>query len=101
MHSIRHACRVRHAAPKAPVLWLQKELEQQSETVQRMLHSASTGAAKVMARKMLDTLKREAVAFEETQRLLKGGPGPAPSPSALHQGSLTNASKPTSNVTVV
>ncbi len=75
----------------------QKEVEQQSETVQRMLHSASTGAAKVVARKLLDTLKREAVAFEES---LKGGPGPAPSPSAVLQGPPTNASKSSSNITV-
>ena len=58
---------------------MQKDLQQQSETVQNMLNSASTGAAKVVARKLLDTLKREAVAFEDAQ---KAHPGPAPSPSA-------------------
>ena len=59
------ACRVTHVTDQECVSCLQKEVEQQSETVQRMLHSASTGAAKVVARKTLDTLKREAVAFEE------------------------------------
>ena len=91
------ACRVTHVTDQECVSCLQKEVEQQSETVQRMLHSASTGAAKVVARKTLDTLKREAVALEE---LLKGGPGPAPSPSAVPQGPPINASKLSSNMTV-
>ena len=66
-----------------------------------MLHSASTEAAKVIARKLLDTLKREAVAFEESQSALKGGPGPAPAPSAVVQGLSNNGTMLPSNNTVV
>jgi len=74
---------------------MQKDLQQQSEIVQDMLNSASTGAAKVVARKLLDTLKREAVAFEDAQ---KSHPGPAPSPSAevMEEGQPSNS---TSDVT--
>ena len=71
---------------------LQEEVEQQSEIVQEMLHSASTGAAKVIARKLLDTLKREAVAFEDLQTAQKAAIGQAPSPAAVLQ-SGNNASE--------
>lgn len=88
-------------APKSVSLQSQKLLEQQSQDVQRMLHSASTGAAKVVARKLLDTLKREAVAFEESQSALKGSPGPAPAASAVIQGLSSNATVSRLNNTVV
>ena len=45
--------------------------------MQQMLNSAATGAAKLVARKLLDTLRREALAFEDEQRALHA---PAPSP---------------------
>lgn len=76
------------------VLVVQENLEQQSERVQEMLGSAFTGAAKVVARKLLDTLKREAVAFEDEQRAQYLAP--APSPSAALEGLPSNI---TSNTT--
>ena len=45
--------------------------------MQQMLNSAATGAAKLVARKLLDTLRREAVALEDEQRAIQA---PAPSP---------------------
>ena len=58
-------------------LMTQGQLERYAEPVQQMLDSAATGAAKLVARKLLDTLKREAVAFEDKQR---ADHAPAPSP---------------------
>ncbi|CAK0783338.1 hypothetical protein CVIRNUC_006537 [Coccomyxa viridis] len=52
-------------------------LEPSGEPVQQMLNSAATGAAKLVARKLLDTLRREAVVFEDEQRALHA---PAHSP---------------------
>ena len=48
--------------------------------VQEMLSSASTWSAKVVARKFLDTLKREAVVFGDEQ---KAPYAPAPSPASV------------------
>ena len=56
---------------------MQGPLERYGEPVQQMLDSAATGAAKLVARKLLDTLRQEAVAFEDEQRALHA---PAPSP---------------------
>ena len=56
---------------------MQGPLERYGEPGQQMLNSAATGAAKLVARKLLDTLRREALAFEKEQRALHA---PASSP---------------------
>ena len=63
-------------------LALQDGWDMHSGLVQEILGSASTGAAKVVARKFLDTLKREAVVFEDEQKALYA---PAPSPASISQ----------------
>ena len=62
---------------------MQGHLQRYAEPAQQMLKSAATGAAKLVARKLLDTLKREAVAFEDEQRTLH-----TPAPSLLMSAEL-------------
>lgn len=68
---------MRALRPVATSAGMQGPLERAGEPVQQMLNSAATGAAKLVARKLLDTLRREAVVFEDEQRALHAR---APSP---------------------
>jgi hypothetical protein len=58
---------------------LQGDLEAESAEVRAMLSSAGTGAARVVARKLLDTIVREARDWEvELEARKRQAEGPAP-----------------------
>lgn len=58
---------------------LQGDLEAESAQVRAMLGSAGTGAARVVARKLLDTIVREARDWEvEVEARKRQAEGPAP-----------------------